>query len=328
MVQLREQLPENINCFIYCCDMRVRTVAVICSAPKEQGGLKAEFELLSQAFEESNKQKLSFAIGSEVDNILDLYLSYSEALTLIKYSAPHQDKNDKKQSGGADIERYPYTVSVQAKIFQLIKNSDTQQTVSYIRDFYENRLKPIENSVWMFTQYVYDLLFVLFQAYEEIRTSPDFDHISFLNAVNSVYSCESFTVQYDTVLNLYSMVCDHLTNARTNKNNPLLDNIQKYIVDNFSSYNLSLEQTADQFNLSKAYLSSLFKDKTGENFSAYVERLRVDKSCILMNEGRHNINTISEMVGYSSAQVFRRAFKRMKGISPSEYIINKKKEEI
>ena len=94
--------------------------------------------------------------------------------------------------------------------------------------------------------------------------------------------------------------------------------IVDFIQLHLSDQSLCLQLVADHFNLSSAYISSLVKDETGQTFSVYCERLRIANACELLREGR-KIQTVAEAVGYSSDHTFRRVFKKVMGILPSQY---------
>jgi AraC-like DNA-binding protein len=79
---------------------------------------------------------------------------------------------------------------------------------------------------------------------------------------------------------------------------------------------LGLSLVASEFNISEGYLSYLFKEETGQNFTDLVEHVRMDEACKLLQKTKLNINEIYMKVGYSNVQSFRRAFKRIKGVSP------------
>ena len=53
--------------------------------------------------------------------------------------------------------------------------------------------------------------------------------------------------------------------------------------------------------------------------SAVIEKLRIEKSCDLIKNTDMKIADIAEMVGYTSDKSFRRAFKKIIGVSPVEY---------
>lgn len=81
---------------------------------------------------------------------------------------------------------------------------------------------------------------------------------------------------------------------------------------------ITLEQLASQLYISKNYLNQLFKKVTGETFTNYVIRVRIEKAKSLLLEGRYLIYEISEMVGYENVPYFSTLFKKYCGMSPSE----------
>ena len=89
----------------------------------------------------------------------------------------------------------------------------------------------------------------------------------------------------------------------------VVEEIQKYIVENFSDPGLSLTSIAEVFFITEAYVSKLFKRISGQYFSKYIEKVRMEKARILLEEGK-TVKAVSEMVGYNTPQVFRRAWKR------------------
>ncbi len=95
----------------------------------------------------------------------------------------------------------------------------------------------------------------------------------------------------------------------------LADKVKKYIHENYSDSQLSLSSVGEEFCITEVYLSKLFKQATGENFSKYVEGIRMEKAKELM-EQKKKTSEIADMVGYNSPQVFRRAWKRYYGDTP------------
>ena len=93
------------------------------------------------------------------------------------------------------------------------------------------------------------------------------------------------------------------------QNQVLIENIKKYIRENYSNPQLSLSLVGDEFYITEVYLSKLFKKATGENFSHYVEGIRMNRAKELMAEGC-KVTDIVKQVGYNSPQVYRRAWKR------------------
>ncbi|UUZ94754.1 helix-turn-helix transcriptional regulator [Paenibacillus sp. P25] len=67
------------------------------------------------------------------------------------------------------------------------------------------------------------------------------------------------------------------------------------------------------------YLSKYFKSKTGENFSDYLTRIRMNTAAELLKDIKYKTYEVSEMVGYSSAKNFTRTFRKYFGQSPKEF---------
>lgn len=98
-----------------------------------------------------------------------------------------------------------------------------------------------------------------------------------------------------------------------------ISTITAYLHLNFGDCNLSLTSTAEAFQVSEGYLSSIFKQGTGINFSGYIERLRMDRAKELLKAGSMTIKEIADAVGYTSENSFCRAFKRVVGMNTSEW---------
>lgn len=95
----------------------------------------------------------------------------------------------------------------------------------------------------------------------------------------------------------------------------LTDKIKKYINENYNDPQLSLSLVGEEFCITEVYLSKLFKQTTGENFSKYIEGIRMERAKELM-EQKKKVSEIAVLVGYNSPQVFRRAWKRYYGDTP------------
>lgn len=83
--------------------------------------------------------------------------------------------------------------------------------------------------------------------------------------------------------------------------------------------NATLELVAKEVNMSPSYLSKYFKMKTGEKFSDYLLRIKMEKARDLLMDIRHKTYEVSELVGYTSPKNFTRAFKNYYGQSPRDF---------
>ncbi len=94
-----------------------------------------------------------------------------------------------------------------------------------------------------------------------------------------------------------------------------------YIKENFTQNDLTLNLIAEQLHISQSYLTRIIKQKTGVNFTDYLNKLRINMAIkLLLDKYKdYTINDIANMVGYSSQHYFSRAFKNYMGLSPNQY---------
>lgn len=81
----------------------------------------------------------------------------------------------------------------------------------------------------------------------------------------------------------------------------------------------SLQTVAGEMSMNPVYLSRFFKEKTGINFNDFVTEIKMKKAAELIKRNRYKIYEISEMVGYTNAKNFSRAFKNYYQISPQDF---------
>lgn len=100
--------------------------------------------------------------------------------------------------------------------------------------------------------------------------------------------------------------------------NDLILKIQEYINSNYHDSDLGLTKISETFGISENYFSFLFKKEASENFSSYLEQLRMAKAKEMILESGTSLSTLYEYLGYNNAASFRRAFKKNFGVSPKE----------
>ncbi len=82
---------------------------------------------------------------------------------------------------------------------------------------------------------------------------------------------------------------------------------------------LKISDIAAAVGLEPKYFSRKFKSRFGVTPIAYLTDIRITKACEMLRDGRYMIKEISFLVGYNSPLAFNMAFRKKKGISPSEY---------
>ncbi|MCR5099734.1 MAG: response regulator [Butyrivibrio sp.] len=94
---------------------------------------------------------------------------------------------------------------------------------------------------------------------------------------------------------------------------------QKYVRDNYSDENITIDKVCSQLGVSAAYFSTVFKKETGKTFVNYLTDYRMEKAARLLKETDEKTYMIASKVGFSDPNYFSYVFKRQFGVSPSKY---------
>ena len=93
---------------------------------------------------------------------------------------------------------------------------------------------------------------------------------------------------------------------------------RRYIDKHFSE-DISLKQLAEYIGLSENYFSNLFKKEMGENLKTYLNNVRIHKAKELLISTDLKDYEIAEMVGYNNPTYFAALFKKVEGMSVSDF---------
>lgn len=117
---------------------------------------------------------------------------------------------------------------------------------------------------------------------------------------------------------MISLLTAQIGNAFREKNNRHVDQVMQ-MVERHIGEPISLTFAADRLRLNPSYLSRIFKEKTGQSFSEYVTRTRMERSKQLLTATDMKIKEIGESVGYHKTNYFIKLFKEYTGLTPGEY---------
>lgn len=157
-------------------------------------------------------------------------------------------------------------------------------------------------------------------------------------------ACGADVSQYSTILtDIYTLAssCDYIRDMRINgKLNDLLTllmesswhqgnstnapkkmdiSLVKSFLDEHYSEKLSLESVASQFFIDKHYLAWLFKEQHGVTLVSYLQQVRITHAKRMLRFTDKSIEEIGLECGIGELNYFSRVFKKLEGVSPSEF---------
>lgn len=133
--------------------------------------------------------------------------------------------------------------------------------------------------------------------------------LSFLNT-HTMDELNGFII--NEINSIYEIKCD--INGKSIKVKKAI----QYIIDNYAD-DIQIEVIADFVNLSPNYLSNVFKKEMGITLNQYIEGYRINKAKGLLKNFDLKLNDICQQVGYNNTAYFISVFKKVTGLSPTEF---------
>lgn len=171
-----------------------------------------------------------------------------------------------------------------------------------------------------------DIIVIFLSAYSDFEYARDALKLG-------VYDYILKPTEYDQLISVFTKLKVHLENTASSESDnapdsssgtialnykgKVIQTVKKYLNSHYTD--ATLESAAKFVNFSPSYISAVFKEETGYNFSDYLISIRMKNAATLLEDIKYKTYEISEMVGYSNPKNFTRSFKKYYGISPREY---------
>ncbi|GIO34528.1 hypothetical protein J2TS6_56690 [Paenibacillus albilobatus] len=118
---------------------------------------------------------------------------------------------------------------------------------------------------------------------------------------------------------LFVAIAQHLKKQRQPDAASLkVDKIIQHMHDKIDG-KITLGEMSELVRLSPAYLSRTFKETTGYSLIEFFNKLKIDKAKELLVEGERKVKEVARELGYADEFYFSRMFKKIEGVSPSEF---------
>ncbi|WP_257348921.1 helix-turn-helix domain-containing protein [Pseudalkalibacillus decolorationis] len=269
---------------------------------------------IKQLIRESSSITPTIGVGSMYNDKSRVNRSFIEALASIEYKFVNGQgsiiyfediSSQQEQSLG-------YPKEEQIKFIQSLKQGDQVVALETLNKMFV-RLAKEELSIQILKCVCFDIINTVLKTVSEIGLS---EHVQDFNSIVDFNSIEELDRKLQTVV---IDICQKVEEKKESHNSELRNEIINYIKTNYNKYDLSLENTAEQFQLSVSYLSRFLKEQTGVTFSKYVFHLRIEEVKKCLKESNQSIKDIVTEVGYIDVPNFTRKFKKIEGVTPGQY---------
>ena len=264
-------------------------------------------------------QPPSIAVGSPCDGLLNLYESYQSAVSLLIRRFYDEDVSacgpQEKQSEG--MPSFSLDKRVLARLCEQLRTHDEQnfdQTAKAL-------LSEIRQSRYMSKEDLRGiLLFVLGNliagASEDAVSRESIDLLT--NCADKLFLCETIDQVHLFMAEILRGIKHTLLSTHPDPGAQLAADI-KAILDEHIDKSITIADLSKRVFLTPQYICTLFKQHTRMTIYEYITQQRVERAKALLRARRYKLYEIAPMVGYQDAKAFSKVFKRMTGVTPSEY---------
>ncbi|MBQ9765567.1 MAG: helix-turn-helix transcriptional regulator [Lachnospiraceae bacterium] len=301
------------NIYVYNEDINTFSVMLLVSLDEELDSftrhMRHKFVLLHDFLQEEHSIWIYGGLGKRNHRLNYVWQSYHQAMEAASYI----NKNSFFICNW-EIERtsnsYYYPAELANQLSSFIRSSNDKQVAEIFkiirRENYELRSLPANILSWLLSDIRNTLVKIRYSITASETNEPALANI------------DSLLLMHKTV-DIMEQIALTLSNLFEQKpvSNQLIATIKQYLNNNYNDSSLSLKKISDEFSISESYFSFLFKAETNENFSEYLEKLRMDRALDLIKNTDTALSEIYVEVGYNNPTSFRRAFKKVHGATPT-----------
>lgn len=250
-------------------------------------------------------------VGRIYDKETQIHFSYMQS----QYSAIKDSELRKNgvlfyETIASDIDMLYYPLQTEERLINSVQHGETNQVKEIFEQIRIENLKYRKLSKHMHDILVSNLHATLIKVYSDMITDDKVTSI-----ISESQNKEDICTTISYLEECFIQICMECKE----KDADTKQVFEEYIEANYSNTQLGIAMAAKDFELSESYFSRYFKEVMGEVFSSYLENVRMKKAKELLKTGQSTVIEISELVGYSNSNTFRRAFRRIVGVSPSEW---------
>lgn len=304
--------------------------------------IQGEVVIIMSSIDGKQYRAKSFEIGSRLIKMLKQYFNIDVCITISELHQAYEELPAAYLQCSQALDNRFYFDSDEPLFYSKIKKINlTEENVNYseylddigvgVETFNISKIEKGFNQILSFLkekkiykERAYDLCFkIAYLVFSKLKEEDLKEYIgddkSLYDSINTIKTIDEMVLW----LNRFKDAIINLIEQEYNQKNTLLvARAKKYIKENYKD-ELHLNKIANNIGISPNYLSTLFKKTEGISFTEYITKTKINHAKELLRDNKYKIYEISENLGYSNAYYFSRVFKKVTGLTPSEYRLKK-----
>jgi two-component system response regulator YesN len=252
--------------------------------------------------------QLFIGIGGQYGELKEVRSSYHEAL-LASINLDLAAKHNFYEATLRHIDAQLISADVEKRIIEEARRGNWSFIGHELLQI-SHRYEAAGKSVVEAQQKIYELLFVVSRLLLDMGVQSD------PSAVFSLLST------FQRLRTLTADCVNEMSKAYFEVKNQLQPDVMlqiKQYIREHSNEDISLEMISETVRLSPFYVSKMFKEQFGTNYIDFLTDCRMEKAKDLLADPDKSLKEITYDIGYNDPNYFSRVFKKMTGLSPTDY---------
>lgn len=143
-------------------------------------------------------------------------------------------------------------------------------------------------------------------------------------SVGSTFVLNQINDKNNNIDKLYTVGIDNPSDNVSKEDLAVMSRIFSFVVGQkqYVSPGFNLEMLSEHLGINRKYLSKAINSATGKNFNTYINEYRVKEAIRLLSDPANTLSSVDDIgiqVGFSNRTSFYESFRKMTGISPSQF---------
>jgi two-component system, response regulator YesN len=289
--------------------------------------LENRLELIRASVYKHLSFTITIGVGSEKNGLFEISASYKESIVALKNKLTVGKNRIILYCSVADsvIKGTIFTGEHRSQFLMNMRTANEKEVQNLINKiFIRIREENIHHQI-LFVVCIEMVAVCLESVVEMGLCFEDVLPNSQFNIIEEIQSKKSIDEMENWIEEIFKNTLETIKRNKSSKASKLIEEVKKYIKDNYQSDELSVEEIARNLFVNYAHLCFIFKRDAGVTINEYLTELRIKKAKELFDCGNTLVLDVASRVGYADANYFGKCFKKYYGLAPSKYIENIRK---
>ena len=274
---------------------------------------------ISRLIEELLEIELKFAI-SNGGSFSQISMLYSQAIEAGKHIYENGDPFFVffKDTQSCNVVSYNYPSELEKVLCEKLFLCDASDYSGAVASFFQYiKSYAVDNNInRLFLMRL--LMQISFSIDMYNNANSDSEAFNAIDPIAMVYYCTSLEMAEERVMLIFAQAHEHHKKAKDRKDD-LFYSIDTYIRTHYSDCTLNMKKCSEELYLSYSYITRVLKRQIGKTFVEYLNEIRILEAKRQLQMPRARISETAIAVGFSHTSYFNVVFKKMTGVTPSQF---------